>query len=551
MRSFLLAPVLGLGQHWQTKLPVAFGVAIAAEIAEIYAGLLQVNAALLLLCFTLVVVDLLTGVVASLRRHERVSSRDLRRTGWKAIEYSALGFCGVLLSNGFDGTFVEPITAGFDEACLFYIAMTEFVSIIENVTGSRENAIRLLRRIRRVWSDQDGSVVYEEVIRPLDAEPESARLSRRERFRRSAARQRPLPVLIAGALGALLLLAACGSTETITTSAEIERPTAVHVGPVDTLAVGELAPLPPADRPGAQASLPLAVTEATRPDTTSAFVELLGLEVFAETIRARTRVAGLVQEQTFRNVRSPGQTQTLRPDSSGRLSADVAGEASPERVEVEVTVPRETPLHRRWWFGPALLLGLALLGIGTLTLRRLLLVLVVLVGTVGIVPIPAATAQPSAPHRDGLQRATIVTATGLSGFATGFSLGWRDGIANDARIALSDDDPAASLAANHAWHRIGYITKPLLMLDVGGALAIGGLVEPSLTETLLLAASWGASLGIGFHLGHNAQQGQRWDYFGTVDPSDQWAKALGPTAVTAAAIVVAGGLLYFTYEVLR
>ena len=170
MRSFLLSPLASLAQHWQTKLPVAFGVAIAAEIAELYAGLLQVNAALLLLCFTLVVVDLLTGVVASLRRHERVSSRDLRRTGWKAIEYTALGFCGVLLSNGFDGTFVEPITAGFDEACLFYIAMTEFVSIIENVTGSRENAIRLLRRIRRVWSDRDGSVVYEEVIRPLDSE---------------------------------------------------------------------------------------------------------------------------------------------------------------------------------------------------------------------------------------------------------------------------------------------------------------------------------------------------------------------------------------------
>lgn len=165
------------------------------------------------------------------------------------------------------------------------------------------------------------------------------------------------------AIGVLLLLAlllsGCGSTETITTSAEIERPSAVHAGPVDTAHVDALAPLPPADRPGAQASLPLAVTEAAAPDTTSSAVELLGIEVFAETIRARTRVAGLVQEQTFRNVRSPGQTQTLRPDSTGRLSADVAGAATPERVEVEVSVPRETPLHRRWWFGPALLLALA------------------------------------------------------------------------------------------------------------------------------------------------------------------------------------------------
>lgn len=167
IRSFLLAPLLGLAEHWQTKLPVAFGIGVAAELAEIYGGLLQVNAALVVVCFTFLTVDLLTGVAASLRRHERVSSRALRRTGWKAIEYSALGFCGIMLSNGFEGTFVEPITGGFDETSLFYIAMTEFVSIIENVTGSRENAVRLLRRIRRVWSDRDG-VVFEEVIRPVD-----------------------------------------------------------------------------------------------------------------------------------------------------------------------------------------------------------------------------------------------------------------------------------------------------------------------------------------------------------------------------------------------
>ena len=357
------------------------------------------------------------------------------------------------------------------------------------------------------------------------------------------------------AVGVLLLVAlslsGCGSTETITTSAEIERPSAVHVGPVDTLAVYELAPLPPADRPGAQASLPLAVTEAAAPDTTSLAVELLGIEVFAETIRARTRVGGLVQEQTFLNVRSPGQTQTLRPDSSGRLSADVAGEASPERVEVEVTVPREAPVYRRWWFGPALLFGLALLGVGLLTARRLLLSLLLLAIALPVGEASAqASPQASPTDRGGLQRAAVVTATGLSGFATGFGLGWRDGIANDARIALSDDDPAASLEANHAWHTAGYVTKPLLVLDLAGGLAVGGLVEPSLSETLLLAASWGASLGVGFHLGHNAQQGQRWDYFGSVDPSDQWAKAVGPSAVVVGAIVVAGGLLYLTYEVL-
>ena len=94
-----------------------------------------------------------------------------------------------------------------------------------------------------------------------------------------------------------------------------------------------------------------------------------------------------------------------------------------------------------------------------------------------------------------------------SGLASGFALGWRDGLANDARMARGAD----ALAANEAWHRAGWVTKPLLVVSVGGAVVVGGLVEPTVWEAALLAASWGAGVGLGFHAGHNAQQGQAWD----------------------------------------
>ena len=97
---------------------------------------------------------------------------------------------------------------------------------------------------------------------------------------------------------------------------------------------------------------------------------------------------------------------------------------------------------------------------------------------------------------------------------------------------------AAALAANEAWHRAGWVVKPLLVVDVGGAVVVGGLVEPTVWEAVLLAASWGAGVGLGFHAGHNAQQGQAWDYFGSVDGSDRWARAVGPRVVAIGAVAV-------------
>lgn len=176
-------------------------------------------------------------------------------------------------------------------------------------------------------------------------------------------------------------------------------------------------------------------------------------------------------------------------------------------------------------------------------LRRVGLVAVVCAG------LSVGAAQGQGAHveeRDGWRAAAVVGAAAAAGVGTGFALGWRDGIANDARQRSG----AAGYAANEAWHRAGWVTKPLLVLDVGGAVVVGGVVEPTAWEAVLLAASWGAGVGLGFHFGHNAQQGPAWDYFGTVDPSDGWARAVGPRVVVVTAVAVGVAVWVLTWRVL-
>lgn len=164
----------------------------------------------------------------------------------------------------------------------------------------------------------------------------------------------------------------------------------------------------------------------------------------------------------------------------------------------------------------------------------------------------ATVAQPSEPTsaRPPAVVTLVVGGSFSAGLATGLALGARDGAANDARLAYARRDPDA-LDYNLAWHRWGWATKPLLVLDFAGTVAIGGLVDPSPLEAALLAASFGAGVGLGFHLGHNWQQGQPWDYFGSVDPSDQVVHSVGPRVVLGVAIAGTAGLLWLTYRAMR
>lgn len=135
------------------------------KIGALYGELLITDPLLVALCVAFFVIDWGTGIAASLRRGEGFKSRRLRDTLDKCIQYFAVVLCGVMLANGFKESWVDAITGGADEAALLYVAMTEFVSILENVLGDRHAAIRLVRRIMPRGLDEQGRIVVEEIVR--------------------------------------------------------------------------------------------------------------------------------------------------------------------------------------------------------------------------------------------------------------------------------------------------------------------------------------------------------------------------------------------------
>jgi hypothetical protein len=174
----LYTPLIGLAHGWELKLPLAAAVAVLVEglthIGALYGELLDADPLLILLIASLLVTDVVTGIAAARKRREPIGSRGLRRTGYKVIEYAALGFVAVSISNAFAAGPLHLITDGFDDAALLYIAFTEAFSVVENIAGTREKAVRILRSIQRVWTSKD-RVVLEEIVEPLDRRFEANR----------------------------------------------------------------------------------------------------------------------------------------------------------------------------------------------------------------------------------------------------------------------------------------------------------------------------------------------------------------------------------------
>lgn len=178
MTDRVLVSFSGLAEFRAAKLMLASAGAVAVAVLEylasLYGSILHSDPVLVGAIVLLLVVDLVTGVAAAVRRGERVTSRAFRRTGRKVLEYTALGLVGVALANGFQGSPLAFVTAALDDAVLLYIALTEALSVFENVTGSRERAVALFRRIvaiRSAAQGQDGAGAAEAVVEPPSAHP--------------------------------------------------------------------------------------------------------------------------------------------------------------------------------------------------------------------------------------------------------------------------------------------------------------------------------------------------------------------------------------------
>ena len=95
-----------------------------------------------LMALVLVVLDMVTGIRAAIKRKERIKSRGL----YRGIEKFALYFASIFVAEQMRLTFfpVVPIT----HLVAFGICITEFFSMVENV--ETVTGVNILRRLKKV-----------------------------------------------------------------------------------------------------------------------------------------------------------------------------------------------------------------------------------------------------------------------------------------------------------------------------------------------------------------------------------------------------------------
>lgn len=108
----------------------------------VVAGIVSADREFVVACTILFIIDTITGVRAARERGEPITSNGLRRAGVKFVDYVLVGMAATAAARGF------PVALGWlDGVAFLYIALTELVSITENVWPDR--APGLLRYLRR------------------------------------------------------------------------------------------------------------------------------------------------------------------------------------------------------------------------------------------------------------------------------------------------------------------------------------------------------------------------------------------------------------------
>lgn len=138
----LKKPFLTLIDLWWLK---AAGAAVTAIVVE----LLRADPKFLVLVAVLITLDLVTGVWRALRSGSSLSSLRLRQTGIKAAEYMILLVAVGMVANAFGQL------RWMQEGAFMYVAVTELVSIIENVFGRR--AKKIIKHLRNFVEKNDGN----------------------------------------------------------------------------------------------------------------------------------------------------------------------------------------------------------------------------------------------------------------------------------------------------------------------------------------------------------------------------------------------------------
>ena len=131
----LLQPIHGLIDNWGAKLFVA----LFTYIIDLFTNIFQTDVELIVLTILFVMGDLLLGIIKSLSNNVKITSRRLRSTILKSIEYTVflggmVGLSNVIGSSNADGwvgTFVL-VFADIHYIAFIFVMLTEIQSMVEN-----------------------------------------------------------------------------------------------------------------------------------------------------------------------------------------------------------------------------------------------------------------------------------------------------------------------------------------------------------------------------------------------------------------------------------
>ena len=118
-----MRPIAAISEHWITKSIIGALAAIFSTPVEFILGLM-----------VLIIVDFVTGVAASLKKGEKLSSIKMMHTGVKIIVFTAFLLTASILSFLISYTFNFG-AHWFESFCVLLVALTEFISIGQHLTS--------------------------------------------------------------------------------------------------------------------------------------------------------------------------------------------------------------------------------------------------------------------------------------------------------------------------------------------------------------------------------------------------------------------------------
>lgn len=131
-----LKPLETLSEDWFTKVIVAGLAAAWTFLTDMFAT----RAELVVLLMITIVIDFITGIVASKRASKNITSLGFRQTVIKIIEYFLILALLAGIANTFKGQI--PFVEYFVSWGYFFAIITEVKSVVENVTKGKDSTVK-------------------------------------------------------------------------------------------------------------------------------------------------------------------------------------------------------------------------------------------------------------------------------------------------------------------------------------------------------------------------------------------------------------------------